>query len=243
MDKTSAQDDLPLERVQAASLVRVVDDDEKMLASYRFMLRAAGWKVRCYTSAAQFLQEPQEESGCLVLDVRMPQMSGLQLFSEMNRRKMILPVIFVTGHGDVDMAVETMKNGAGDFMLKPVDPERLKTAVLQWCRESCRRRQNQLYTNALHEDFSTLTERERQVMERVADGLPNKSIAAELSISERTVKFHRASLFEKLGVKSAAQLISRVMQFRSLQSQEGVKPREVGAKDTANAGSSDKADA
>ena len=225
-------------------VIRLVDDDRELLDSLSFMLEMEGWKVRCFSNAREFLtQDMHSEPGCVILDVRMPQMSGLQLFSEMNRRKMTLPVIFVTGHGDVDMAVETMKNGAGDFMLKPVDPERLKTAVLQWCRESCRRRQNQLYTNALHEDFSTLTERERQVMERVADGLPNKSIAAELSISERTVKFHRASLFEKLGVKSAAQLISRVMQFRSLQSQEGVKPREVGAKDSADAGSSDKADA
>lgn len=225
MDKNFEHDEFPIVRVQAASLVRVVDDDEKMLASYRFMLQAAGWKVRCYASAGEFLKEPQDDAGCLVLDVRMPQMSGLELLAEMKRRKMTLPVIFVTGHGDVDMVVQTMKDGAGDFMLKPVVPERLKTAVLHWSREDCRRRLARLQCSALDHDFSTLTERERQVMERVADGLSNKSIAAELSISERTVKFHRASLCEKLGVTSAAQLIARVMQFRGAKTGDGGMPK------------------
>lgn len=141
----------------------------------------------------------------------MPQMSGLQLHAEMRRLGVTLPVIFVTGHGDVDMAVQTMKEGAVDFMLKPVVPDRLKEAVLHWCREDCKRKLSELQNNALESDARSLTEREREVAQLVVQGLSNKAIAAKLSIAERTVKFHRASACEKLGVSSSAQLIARLM--------------------------------
>ena len=118
-DRHTKIDDLPEARVKAACLVRIVDDDETMLNSYRFMLGAVGWQVKCYQQARAFLDDQNDAAGCLVLDVRMPQMSGLQLHAEMRRLGVTLPVIFVTGHGDVDMAVQTMKDGAVDFMLKP----------------------------------------------------------------------------------------------------------------------------
>ena len=129
----------------------------------------------------------------------------------MRRLGVTLPVIFVTGHGDVDMAVQTMKDGAVDFMLKPVVPDRLKEAVLLWCREDCKRRLSELQNNALESDARSLTEREREVAQLVVQGLSNKAIAAKLSIAERTVKFHRASACEKLGVGGTAQLIARMM--------------------------------
>lgn len=213
-EKNTAHDELPASRVRAASLVRIVDDDAKMLTSYAFMLGAAGWRVKCFRSAEEFLRDEDQTAGCLVLDVRMPGMSGLQLQAEMKRRGVIMPVIFVTGHGDVDMAVQTMKDGACDFMLKPVVPERLKAAVLHWSREDCVRRLLKLQTDAIEKDYETLSERERQVLALVAQGMSNKAIAASLCIAERTVKFHRASVYEKLGVSSSAQLIARAMQFR-----------------------------
>lgn len=213
-DHNEHMDELPLHRVQAASLVRIVDDDEKMRLSYAFMLKAAGWRVKSFSNAESFLADKDETAGCLVLDVRMPEMSGLQLHAEMIRQGMTLPVIFVTGHGDVDMAVQTMKDGASDFMLKPVVPERLKNAVLHWCRQDCLHRLNQLHTNAIERDFETLSERERQVLVMVTDGLSNREIAAQLCIAERTVKFHRSSVYEKLGVSSSAQLVTRAMQFK-----------------------------
>ena len=205
-DRHTKIDDLPEARVKAACLVRIVDDDETMLNSYRFMLGAVGWQVKCYQQARAFLDDQNDAAGCLVLDVRMPQMSGLELHAEMRRLGVTLPVIFVTGHGDVDMAVQTMKDGAVDFMLKPVVPDRLKEAVLH-----CKRRLSELQNNALESDARSLTEREREVAQLVVQGLSNKAIAAKLSIAERTVKFHRASACEKLGVGSTAQLIARMM--------------------------------
>ncbi len=207
-------DDMTDERVMNASLVRIVDDDEKMLASYRFMLGAAGWQVKCFSNATAFLADASSQPGCLVLDVRMPDMSGLELHGEMRRQGMSLPVIFVTGHGDVDMAVQSLKNGAGDFMLKPVVPERLKTAVLDWCRRDCLARHHELQVNARASDWETLSERERQVAQLVAAGHSNKQISVELAISERTVKFHRASVCQKLGVSGTAQLIARLLEFK-----------------------------
>ena len=179
-DRHTKIDDLPEARVKAACLVRIVDDDETMLNSYRFMLGAVGWQVKCYQQARAFLDDQNDAAGCLVLDVRMPQMSGLELHAEMRRLGVTLPVIFVTGHGDVDMAVQTMKDG-------------------------------ELQNNALESDARSLTEREREVAQLVVQGLSNKAIAAKLSIAERTVKFHRASACEKLGVGSTAQLIARMM--------------------------------
>ena len=155
----------------------------------------------------------------------MPEMSGLELHAEMRRRGLRLPVIFVTGHGDVDMAVQSIKNGAGDFMLKPVMPDRLKSAVLHWCRHDCLKRQSELKANAHACDWETLSERERQVAHLVAQSLSNKEISAELSISERTVKFHRASVCQKLGVSRAAQLVSSFARIQTTSRILGVEKR------------------
>ena len=119
-------------------LVRIVDDDPDQLASLEIMLSAEGWDVACYERASDFFAEDTpSRPGCLILDVRMPEISGLEMQEELNRREYPLPILFLTGHGDVDMAVQSIKNGAGDFMLKPVMPDRLKSAVLHWCRHDC----------------------------------------------------------------------------------------------------------
>ena len=184
-DTRTSADEMTDERVMNASLVRIVDDDEKMLASYRFMLGAAGWQVKCFSSATAFLADASPQPGCLVLDVRMPDMSGLELYGEMKRQGMSLPVIFVTGHGDVD-----------------------------WCRRDCLARHHELQVNARASDWETLSERERQVAQLVAAGHSNKQISVELAISERTVKFHRASVCQKLGVSGTAQLIARLLELK-----------------------------
>lgn len=208
---THTLDTLTDARVMAASLVRIVDDDATILDSYRFMLGALGWRVQCFADAQSFLLDTHTQPGCLVLDVRMPLMSGLQLQAEMQLRGCNVPIIFVTGHGDVDMAVHTMKNGAADFMLKPVVPERLKAAVLHWCRLDCLKRLERLEADAMAGDSQTLSERERQVARLVVEGLSNKAIADALAISVRTVKFHRSQMAQKLGVSTSAQLIARLL--------------------------------
>lgn len=193
-------------RIKKIALIRVVDDDAGMLRSYKFMFSSQGWNVKCYSDAASFLEEVTDVPGCLILDVRMPEMSGLTLRREMMKRGIALPILFVTGHGDVDMAVETMQMGACDFMLKPVDPARLRKAVLRWSAFAVQQHLDRLKREAKQADFSTLSTREREVLQLISEGLQYKQIADQLGISERTVKFHRASLCEKLGVKTTQEL-------------------------------------
>ena len=193
-------------RVKRSTLVRVVDDDDGMRRSYDFMLKSHGWRVACYADAQAFLAEDTDERGCLILDVRMPGMTGLELQKRMLACGIDLPVIFVTGHGDVDMAVYTMQIGACDFMLKPVDPQRLRRAVLRWCAYDQQRGLDALRKRAKKTDIETLSEREREVLRELIHGIPYKCIAETLGISERTVKFHKASICKKLGVRTSAEL-------------------------------------
>ena len=183
-----------LRLVQQKSLVRIVDDDETVAKSYEFMLRCAGWNCRIFNSAEDYLVSENVQIGCLILDVRMPGLSGLQLPQKLEILEREIPIIFVTGHGDVDMAVMALKRGAQDFMLKPVDPQRLKGAVFQACQ-----------SDLLH-FLRSLSQREREVAQLLAQGLLYKQIAERLGCSERTVKFHKARIAEKLGVKTPAEI-------------------------------------
>lgn len=207
-------DSFEIERIKRVSLVRVVDDDEAMRRSYEFMLRSHGWRVVCYPDAEAFLEDAADEGGCLILDVRMPKMSGLELQQRMAAKNIDLPVVFATGHGDVDMAVSAMQKGASDFMLKPVDPVRLRAAVLRWCAYDADKRIKNLSRKAREEDLKSLTDREVEVLNELVKGSPYKSIAQSLSISERTVKFHKASICQKLGVKTTAELASLLSKLR-----------------------------
>ena len=178
-------------------LIRVVDDDANLRQSLKFLLEAEGWEVETYESAEAFITgDSPSVPGCIILDVRMERMSGLELQKLLNERGNLLPIVFLTGHGDMEMAVNAMKNGAIDFVAQPIDPEKnntLEILVLP-LRAKLRAR------NAL------LTTREKEICRFLARGLLNRETAARLSISERTVEGHRASAFKKLQIKTVRYL-------------------------------------
>jgi len=191
--------------------VFVVDDDAAVCDALGMVLRAAGMRVETFRSAAAFLKRLRpERPGCLVLDIRMPGMSGLELQDELHKRRIHLPIVFLTGHGDVSIAVHALKKGALDFIEKPHDDERLVLAVAHALRADAERRQtSRTHAGApadLAERLASLSGREREVLECVLAGLPTREISAQLCISVKTVEFHRAHIREKLGVASLAQL-------------------------------------
>lgn len=197
-----------LDKFQEKAVVRIIDDDDSMRKSWRFLIEGEGWTTKCYSSALRFLEEDdRNELGCVVLDVRMPDMSGIELQRVMMLQKNGLPIIFVSGHGDIDMAVQALKDGATDFLPKPVSADRLLTAIERAVSKDVERQQNQL-TDEYRHVFDTLTAREKMVAKKVARGLLNKQIADELQISEKTVQVHRGSVCRKLGVKSAVGVAS-----------------------------------
>jgi len=198
-----------LDKFQEKAVVRIIDDDDSMRKSWRFLIEGEGRTTKCYSSALRFLEEDdRNELGCVVLDVRMPDMSGIELQRVMMLQKNGLPIIFVSGHGDIDMAVQALKDGATDFLPKPVSADRLLTAIERAVSKDVERRQQNQLTDEYRHVFDTLTAREKMVAKKVARGLLNKQIADELQISEKTVQVHRGSVCRKLGVKSAVGVAS-----------------------------------
>jgi FixJ family two-component response regulator len=188
--------------------VFVVDDDEAVRRALRFLLHTAGHTVEVFPSASAFLEsyEP-DRRGCLVLDIRMPQMTGLDLQNELNARGWRIPAIFITGHGTVPIAIAAMKAGAFDFIEKPLRDEALLESVeraLGWDQTT---REQRLELTALKTRAAILTPREREVLELVATGEPNKIIARRLGISFRTVELHRSHILEKMGARTISELI------------------------------------
>jgi two-component system, LuxR family, response regulator FixJ len=193
-------------------IVFVVDDDESVRSSLHFLLRTAGLESRAFGSASEFLTSyDPAQPGCLVLDVRMPGMSGLELQQELNLRGAIIPVIFITGHGDVPMAVEAMQHGAHDFLQKPFRDEDLIERVHKALAKDAKARAGLGEHNAIRARLEALTPREREVLALMVLGKPNKIMAHELGVSQRTVEIHRARVIEKTGASSLAQLIRMVM--------------------------------
>jgi RNA polymerase sigma factor (sigma-70 family) len=194
-------------------LVHVVDDDASLRRALVFLLESAGWHVAAHDAAETFLAAWVEPAppGCLVLDIRMPVMSGLELQRVLNNRQIELPVIFLTGHADVAMAVEAMKLGASDFIEKPFKDQALLDAVGKAIRHDIARRDEDAAHHALCERLDKLSPREREVARLVAEGLPNKVIGQRLDISERTVQVHRLHLMEKLGIHSGAELAQMML--------------------------------
>ncbi len=188
--------------------VYVVDDDEGVRDSLQWLLEGKDYRVRCYDSAETFLSryDPREVA-CLIVDIRMGGMTGLELQDRLIERRSPLPVVFITGHGDVPMAVSTMKKGAMDFIQKPFQEEALLSLVermLEQARESFNAYQNTASREAL---LAKLTSREAQVLERIVAGRLNKQIADDLGISIKTVEAHRANIMEKLNVNTVADLL------------------------------------
>lgn len=185
----------------------IVDDDEAIRDSLSWLMQSRGITCRTYASAESFLEAWDASfAGCILLDIRMGEMSGNELFDRLIERGCQLPVIFLTGHGDVPLAVSTLKNGAFDFVEKPFNDNQLVDRVIEALRLDEARRQAAASADSVNKRLAQLTPRERQVMERILAGKLNKVIADELKVCMRTVEVHRASLFEKMGVKTAVEL-------------------------------------
>jgi FixJ family two-component response regulator len=191
-----------------SNTVFIVDDDEAVRDSLRWLLEANGYRVKSYAGAEDFLGAyDADQIGVLIADVRMPGMSGLELQEELIARHAPLPIVFITGHGDVPMAVSTIKKGAVDFLEKPFNETDLRTIVARMLEQACERA-TQFQAQRNHQAvLSRLTSREQQVLERIVAGRLNKQIAGDLNISIKTVEAHRANIMEKLEVTTVADLM------------------------------------
>jgi RNA polymerase sigma factor (sigma-70 family) len=197
---------------EPAPTIYIVDDDEAVRNSLRFLLKSVGHACQTLASANEFLETYQpQHPGCLILDVRMPGMSGLELQQQLNLRGAIIPVIFITGHGDVPMAVEAMQHGAADFLQKPFRDQDLLDRIQRALERDARNRAALAQHERIRASFDSLTPREREVLELLTRGKSNKVMAAELGVSQRTVEIHRARVMDKTGAASLAQLVRMAM--------------------------------
>ena len=193
-------------------LAHIIDDDEAVLDSLGLLFDSVDIDNQCYRSATEFLDEYQnptfnKHTGCIVLDIRMPEMSGMDCQKKLNQLDASLPIIFLTGHGDVQLAVEAMKNGALDFIEKPFREQQLLTAIQNAIQYSVYSNKKQNILHQTMEKLDLLTRRESQILEAIVDGKANKVIAIDLNLSERTIEIHRAHVMEKMQANSLAHLI------------------------------------
>lgn len=192
--------------------VFIVDDDDAVRDSLRLLMKSAGFHAEVFESAEAFLGHyDPEQTGCLVLDIRMPGMSGLELQRELAIRDCPLPIIFITAHGDIPMAVDAVRNGALDFIQKPFDDKQLVDKIETALSESMQKQEEGLERAEIRRRADTLTAREREVMSQVVQGKANKVIAGDLGVSQRTVEIHRARVMEKMQAGSLAQLVRMVL--------------------------------
>ncbi len=198
------------------AVVYVVDDDEAVRDSLKFLLESVGLKCLVFASALEFIDRhsPNQHS-CVVADIRMPGMSGLDLQDELNRRGSTLPILFITGHGDVPMAVDAMKSGALDFIQKPFRDQELLDRINQALEQDQAHREDNRALAEIRDRMTRLTARETEVMERVVSGQANKVIALDLGVSQRTVEIHRARVMQKMGARSLAELVRMVGRVES----------------------------
>jgi two-component system, LuxR family, response regulator FixJ len=197
----------------ARPTIFIVDDDAAVRDALKLLLRSVGQAVETYGSAQEFLDAYAEDRpGCLVLDIRMPGMSGLELQQKLNERHSIIPIIFITGHGDVPMAVEAMQAGAVDFIQKPFRDQDLIDRINQALEKDSSNRAALGERNDIRRRLETLTPREREVLDLVVHGKANKVIAGDLKLSQRTVEIHRARVMEKMQASSLAHLVRMVLE-------------------------------
>jgi FixJ family two-component response regulator len=193
---------------EAEPTVFVVDDDPSVRRTTERLIRSMGFKVQTFASAKEFLNYPRPEGpACLVLDVRMPGVSGLDLQRELSQSGNQLPIIFMTAHGDIPMTVRAMKAGAVEFLTKPFKQRSLLDAIRVSVERDCAAHKTRVETEDLRKRYEQLTPREREVMTLVAAGRLNKQAAGELDTTERTIKFHRAHIMQKMGAESLADLV------------------------------------
>lgn len=196
--------------------VYVVDDDKAMRDSLRWLLESAGIEVKTYASAASFLESYQpSQTGCALVDVRMPQMSGLELHHTMTQKGMKLPVIIITGHGDISTAVQAMKAGAFDFIEKPFDDQNLLECINEAIRFDAAIRRELVEVDVIRRRMETLSPRETEAMNLVVDGQMNRQIGQTMGVTEKTVESHRAAVMRKMEADTVAELVRMVMTVQS----------------------------
>src|SRR2546427_1663855 len=191
----------------------VVDDDESIRTLWRWLMESNGIAVRTFATAAEFIESYRNgDAGCLVLDLKLPGMSGLELQEYLNRRDIEIPIVFVTGHGDVPAAVSAIKGGAIDFIQKPFSYKDVLSVIEKAFERDAKIREKRTRQSRIACRLATLTEREQERVQRGSEGKPDNIIAADLDISMKTVEFHRAKMMEKMGVTSVAELVQFAMQ-------------------------------
>jgi len=192
----------------------VVDDDESIRTLWRWLMESNGIAVSTFATAADFIESYRSgAAGCLVLDLRLPGMSGLELQAYLKHRGIEIPIVFVTGYGDVPAAVSALKGGAIDFIQKPFSYKDVLSVIEKAFERDAEIREKRSRQSVVAARLAALTEREREVLQRIIEGKPNKVIAAELDVSVKTIEFHRAKLMEKTGVASVAELVQLALGF------------------------------
>lgn len=195
--------------------VYLVDDDEKIIQSLKFLLESVNYTVIYYSSADTFMEKYQDKSpACLILDIRMQGMTGLELQEELNKRQIDIPIIFITGHGDIPMSVRAMKQGAVDFLTKPINSQQLLETVNKAIQSQTTKDKQAQERNNLVKLLNQLTAREREVMALMAKGKTTKAIAKELDLSKNTIEVHRARVLKKMKVDSIAALIHLSVKYK-----------------------------
>ena len=206
-DKTGAHN-------KSQPIVYVVDDDDSMRRAVTTLIKTVGYSPVAFSGAREFLAAYDEnQAGCLLLDVRMPGMSGLELQQELGKAGSILPLIFMTGHGDVPMAVQAMKEGAFDFLQKPFRDQELLDRIQRALVRDRENRVQLLQKDQIRTRLGSLTPREREVLQLMTRGRPNKLMAADLGLSQRTIEIHRARVMEKMHASSLAQLVRMTLEI------------------------------
>ena len=205
---------------ESNATVFIVDDDASMRRALSLLLQSAGYRVETYASAEDFLRrEHYSGVGCIILDVRMPGLSGMELQEKLVRFEHAMPIIFLTGHGELSMGVRAMKKGAAEFLTKPCEDEQLLGAVQGAIRRDIQARENYQEKQEIRRRIDLLTPREKEILRYIITGLLNKQIAAKLGIAEPTVKIHRGRIMEKLKANSVADLVR-------LAGKAGIEPSE-----------------
>jgi FixJ family two-component response regulator len=206
---------------ESDAIIAIVDDDPSVRRGLQRLIRSVGWKVETFASAQEFLTRPRTEvPSCVALDLQLPGLSGLDLQKRMAEARLETPIVFLTGHGNIPASVQAMKAGAIEFLTKPVDEQDLLKAIQEAIKRDRRQRQEHVEMRELRERYESLTAREQEVMQQVISGLLNKQIAAELQITEDTVKFHRGHIMRKMRADSLAGLV-RMAEKLGIRSHQG----------------------
>ena len=193
---------------QPDPVIAIVDDDPSVREGLESLVRAAGWRAQTFASAQEFLAHPRAEApSCLILDLQLPGLSGLDLQKRMAEAELEIPIVFLTGHGNIPASVQAMKAGAVEFLTKPFDEQDLLRAIHEAIERDRRNRQQHAEISELRGRYESLTAREQEVMQQVVSGLLNKQVAAELEITEFTVKVHRGQVMRKMRADSLADLV------------------------------------